>query len=675
MKDTFWTKKNNIQKSKHKPDLRESKTPSLVGFFDDLFETKEGFESTSAPPTGTPAPPTGTPAPPTGTPAPSTGTPAPPTGTPAPPTATPSNSIDTKLDAKLSQTGQRIGDAFKNAKNTLGSDINSLKSDISNILSDVEQLDSIGDAFDSLGGALDVKMNVTQQLKYLNIGNITSDAGNSGKQLMKTIGITIQKLASYVILFKKMVELFILELNDNINTLITKMANALTQNTATTKEITIFKDQTQKILFITTIWMLVYNWYYVMFYLDSGDGIRYTFNVDSIMYYSKWVYAVIGPSMRVVEIFNWLLITGEYSPVSLLKKYVPTSMIYVIMFIIFTVLVAADFQSMLFIDFFNALQHKFGLSIMYIFTTAVVAYYALNFFFIQSGIVQNLLGWSWLVGAIAIIIALFLYVNLVVSVTIPFGMIFIFAYLVMNSFFGVIYYEGSNALNIYSGISESIIPIAPDLSEGNICVESPEWYLQWKLWPTYIWRFLKKSVNYLAAYMFEIMILLTLLGGIGVYSKNFQSALEGKVGISAYNPSSVKQAFKQLFTWLILINIVIIVLLIMFAVKKYRAIQALIPNGAAGMETVPISKIETALDGIPEPLPVIVAQKPVEVAAGGAQKPLEINQNKTSAFSAGGAGGAQKPLAINQNKTSAFSAGGAGGSPLSAVEKPGFNSP
>ena len=69
-----------------------------------------------------------------------------------------------------------------------------------------------------------------------------------------------------------------------------------------------------------------------------------------------------------------------------------------------------------------------------------------------------------------------------------------------------------------------------------------------------------------------------LLGGISIYMKDFQSSIFGKYSASAMSSSSIKQTFTYLFTWLILINVLIIAVLITWAYQKYKYITSEMPS-------------------------------------------------------------------------------------------------
>ena len=69
-----------------------------------------------------------------------------------------------------------------------------------------------------------------------------------------------------------------------------------------------------------------------------------------------------------------------------------------------------------------------------------------------------------------------------------------------------------------------------------------------------------------------------LLGGISIYMKDFQSSIFGKYSATAMSSSSIKQTFTYLFTWLILINVLIIAVLITWSYQKYKYITSEMPS-------------------------------------------------------------------------------------------------
>ena len=109
-------------------------------------------------------------------------------------------------------------------------------------------------------------------------------------------------------MIKIQIMLLLLRSNRYIKTLITNIANALTSNTATNSEINTFQEQTQKFVTILMTWFFVYNWYYIVFFLEDSDNVRYTFNTDSLQASSKVLYGMFGPAFRSIEWINYLII-------------------------------------------------------------------------------------------------------------------------------------------------------------------------------------------------------------------------------------------------------------------------------------------------------------------------------------------------------------------------------
>ena len=139
---------------------------------------------------------------------------------------------------------------------------------------------------------------------------------------------------------------------------------------------------------------------------------------------------------------------------------------------------------------------------------------------------------------------------------------------------GVFVYEGFNCFNIIAGINDTIDTIKPDLTDA-AC--KPEF--EWSKIPRYIYDWTSRMITYASVNMFEIIIILTLLGGIGVYRKQWTTAAAGKVGSIFSGPFSIQESFKHLFTWLILINVLIVILMCMNLYNKYKLITGIAAGG------------------------------------------------------------------------------------------------
>lgn len=467
------------------------------------------------------------------------------------------------------------------AKFASGKDVgDKLSSELTSVLSGIDSMTKGNNFYSSLEGAFkppkeDTSVYGNLDMNYFDLKGIGKNIQMMFSELSDLISYFFNLLFSYLILIKKSIQLFIIEFNKNLQTTLTKIANALTNNTATESEINIFQDQTQKFLILIMVWIFVYNWYFVAFYLKDSDNIRYTFNADNLLNYSTILYGMFGPACRVLEKFNGAIITiAKY-----IQKYIPNNLIYIGLFFIFLILASANLQYVILVDFINAWNHRYGTSVVSVLSIAICAYYGIRYYFIDSGM-GNLLTFQYpsYIGWPLFIILLFFYTAWTIAVNIPLGIFFVFGYLVLYSFFGVLFYQGTETLQTFTGISQNIASLGPDLKWEDSCSHSPGWgkFLEFNTYKHYATKF----ADWMTAYMFEIVIILMLLGGIGLYLNKFQSSISGKFSASAMSGTSIKQAFTYLFTWLIMINVLIIALLITFAIQKYRYIVDEMPNAS-----------------------------------------------------------------------------------------------
>jgi hypothetical protein len=401
-------------------------------------------------------------------------------------------------------------------------------------------------------------------------------------QFSAMISYFLQVIISYLILIKMTIELFILNFNNYLNNVLTKMANSLTQNTATATEVTTFKEQTQKFLMLLMSWIFVYNWYYVCFYLKEQDNIRYTFDANHVMHYSSFLYGLFGPSFRTLQRFNetiigfakWIQTTTDDDGKTVPRFSGINNLIYVFMFLLFFILVSANFQSILMTDFFNALRMQVGPSLMTGITGIAVLVYSAKYYWYESGLFEMLKWTVWPLGYLCFLLASLAYIGVTVGVQIPFAAMLIFSYLFIYSFFGVFLYQGTNIFNTFIGISSEVANMDSDEINDDICTKPTNFEFSWNyIWTNYIKYYGSKVLDFSSVYIFEIMIILLLLGGINIYSATFSDSIKGKVSAGSYSNNSLRKTLTSLFTWLILINILLIALIITFMVQKYKSIQ------------------------------------------------------------------------------------------------------
>ena len=330
------------------------------------------------------------------------------------------------------------------------------------------------------------------------------------------------------------------------------------------------------------MWYFVYNWYYIVFFLEDSDNIRYSFKIDNLKPISKYLYGFFGPGLKSIEKFNdGVLYCAN------LKDYLNTSVIMILLFIVFYTLVQNNFQTAILKDFFSAMNGKTTPSVLSLFNICVVLWYSSGWFFgdLSKGnweasklFVDAYPGgvWSIAFACVMFVLAFLGYFLWIMNVNIPLGMVLLSGYLVLYTFFGVFFYEGFSGFSIFTGISDSITPISPDLT-AEACKPDPSFLtIDWfRYKATQLVEFIKNLLSFLSVSMFEILILLMLLGGIGIYRKEWNSAIASKVGVGPFTPNNLSGVFKNLFAWLILINIIIIVIMVIFLVKKYKMLTDL----------------------------------------------------------------------------------------------------
>ena len=499
------------------------------------------------------------------------------------------NEDDDTIKQNVDDVVSRMSDATK------VNPIASLESDLSNSLNGLSSLQNYGASLSNMSTGLDSLTNVSAPAPPMNINSkgikkTMSSITDSARSLSAVITNVFTTLGQQIQIMKIYVQLFMLRTNRYIREVITKIANAVTQNTATEKEIDIFQNQTQKFITILLVWYFVYNWYYIIFFLEEEDNVRYTFNVDKIQQYNKYLYGAFGPGLRVIEWFNWAILSF-----SKLKKYLPNALIMFGMFIVFYTLVEINFQTSLLQDFFNAMRGQFSVSLLSIIVTVIVVIHSVSFFFgseSNGGInMTSMVSRQQTIFSICFFLVLFVlaiigYSMWTIAVNIPMGMLSVTTYLVIYSFIGVIFYEGFNFMNIITGITDSIDTIVPDLTHDACKPDAPMFSIDWiKLKFMQIWDFISGIINFATMNMFEILIILNLLGGIGVYKMNWASASDGKVGMDLSSPTNVGSTFKRLFFWLIIINLLIIVIMGMFLYQKYKLISEL-TSGTEGVSDV-----------------------------------------------------------------------------------------
>lgn len=537
--------------------------------------------------------------------------------------------IDRMAKERQSNVNRKMSYGYMQNMNLKKNLMNSLNSKITSSLDNLADLQDLG--LGGISGALDqASMNdfketgrnigETFKLPAKKIKMIIEQIFTSMGALFDIFGKVILLIGENIQLAKLYLQQFFIYFNEVLRETIEKIANAITQNTATKREVDVFQDQTSKFLTMLLVWFFVYNWYYVVFFLDDEDDVRYNFDSTRLKVDRPLVYGFIGPAIRTVELFN----KGIIGFGNFIKKYIqpPNALVVFVLFWVFFILVNANFQTEILINFFNAISGQFSFTLIGFITMAIVisvatiwywgndkkmiwkedpktkkpiwamkesniptGHQAMFKLFMSSDGNQN---YSF-VSIVPLLLSLFgfmFYIMYQVSVNIPIGLLLISTYLFIYTFFGVFFYEGLNASKVYTGITESISVDDPDLTQKyckpeNVRLFSYVWWT--KSLPAMISEYTFRFINKIVTSMFEILIILILLGGIGKYSSEWSSSIEGKVQLSPLEPGGMKQTLKQLFLWLIIINVLIIVLISMWLYRKFTILDE-ISEGATNTD-------------------------------------------------------------------------------------------
>jgi hypothetical protein len=457
-----------------------------------------------------------------------------------------------------------MGGSFGNTSQKLAK----LNGEIAQIMSEIENVDN-----GSLMYYGNLRMNIPSVANMAAFEDNVQDVFknpkiiNSIKVAITSVFTILKLLVSQSIkkitLVGKSVQYFILNVDNYIDQCVNGISNALTGNTATPTEKSIFRDQAQKLCSILLVWVFIYNWYYIIFFLEDRDNVRWNFSGNLMEKNSPILYAFFGSSVRVVEIMNYMIVGC-----SALKDYVAKPFIFFFMFFIFTLVVANNYQMTMITDFFNCFDHKIGTSIWVIFVIIIVGCYTLkylrdHFWFYNNGVFSTI--WYFVVSVFYIIFA--------ITINLPLGLIFLTTYFFFYSFMAIFIYEGFNCFTILPSISEDISFI--NTLNEDTC-DNPAGF-EYDRIGIYLYNGATTVINYISGYMFEIVVLFILIGGIMNYVKNYNTAYMEKLSYTTVADvgTPVSKAFKQLFTWLILVNIILIVLIILFMIQKYNSIQRL----------------------------------------------------------------------------------------------------
>ena len=379
----------------------------------------------------------------------------------------------------------------------------------------------------------------------------------------------------------------LMHFRDSYNYFVIVMSNGLTNNNATLSEVKVFSSEILKFTTILFTYIFVYNWYYLLFKMESGS--HFSLNLDeNLMKPYPSIYTFLGPSLKPTELFDWFLLTK----VSQIKEYVSSKpVLFLLLAFIFFCLVLGNLPMVIMTNFLNAVNFRNTVSILSIIVSVLTLGYAVQWIHLSEiwKKASGLYGLSGIAALFGCLIASVLYLLYIMLVGAPLGILSITAYIMIYSFLGIVIYRMQGG--VYETVKEIYKEVAPTASElkGTESGENEEGSGEddsgksmyeramnfAKKWGNKILKFLEKYAKYVNMYLVELLIIMILLAGINTYTSQYGAVQFDKTDSQSVNNigSPVSNAFKHLFTWLIIINTIIILFVGVRMWGKYYAMK------------------------------------------------------------------------------------------------------
>lgn len=405
----------------------------------------------------------------------------------------------------------------------------------------------------------------------------SQDAQKEASEALKRIGfvvkLMIQKLIKWTNLgiakFKLQMYKFVLRYKE----IVASIAQALTGYTllpdgskkyyVTETEINIFSKEIVRFITILMSWIFLYNWYYLMFFLKPEQ--QFKLNLNNWYEKHSMVYSILGPPLRAVENIDWFIL--EFLP--RIRYLVPSKgLLFFIMSIVFIILVQKGKQWTIMNDFFNAINKSYTTSLINAFVIGCIVVYGFSFAGYFASVHDFALVKTWYTALLWMIFTV-VYLLCIITLGVPIGMLSVCGFFFFYSFFAIVIYNGFTIGPVLKAISEQITNIsAVNFDESNMT------------WTQWAYTTLQKFVKYFLYFMFEIFVLYILIGGLVNYIKGYNVPLAEKATLkNVFSTSGAfKEAFHHLYTWLIIINVLLIVLIFTIMKIRYDAIKHLAPN-------------------------------------------------------------------------------------------------
>jgi hypothetical protein len=502
-------------------------------------------------------------------------------------------------DKALIADGSRLKRGAKNLANNAANNIQAAsdkKTEILQMLKDKskaeinllkDELFKIKDVMKSFSGDITAQPPVIAPIDFtLKTKNNTATANRETKATINRAQFIVKLLLSKIL---KMFKLGSAKFKEQLihwhyryRQFVVKSAQAMTQNNASSIEIDVFSDQITKMATVLLSWVILYNWYYLMFFLEPRE--QYKLNLNYYKENYSLIYAFLGIPLRGAEMLDYLLleVIPKYTKMVIKSNIV----IFFMMAIIFIGLVNGGMAQTITTDFFNSVNGSYTGTVFSGFVFGLIIVYGILFWIGDFVMIPPIPGvtpiplplpvpkwymqsiWlfvPWLISGIIFLIT-------VMILGTPIGVFAICSLIFFYSFFAIIMYNGFNLSSTFTAISESISHI----SDLNAEDDSGKCENVEKSWFMYIKDYLRYGVKYFYIFMFELFILYILISGLVTYTTGFTVPFPEKATFKNVNSmgAAVKTAFTHLYTWLIIINILLILLLVIVIRYKYKKIHA-----------------------------------------------------------------------------------------------------
>lgn len=403
----------------------------------------------------------------------------------------------------------------------------------------------------------------TSSIKVVGLGDqLKKKMKEAMERIRDILNFLMKNLARQMRYAAEKLKSFFVHFRDNFNYVMITIANALTHNNASIDEVRVFSSETMKFTTVLFTYVFLYNWYFLMFHNEDPE-FRYTINVqEQVFDRSRLLYAFFGPSLRAVEMVDWILL----EKIPMIKNYITSKpILFFLLAVAFFVLVLGNFQMSILTSFLKALTFSADQSILSTLTSIIVLGYGLKFICYDAGMLGAIGGSGSaiiiIIGGLFFLLMFIFYILFIASFAAPLGVLFVNTYIVIYSFLAILIYKGSDAFTVINEIFKNVSGLTTNEEEEG---ESPGVI-------TRIGNFITKYVKFINMFLVELLIIMILLLGINTYTSQYGSITFDKT--TSVNKNSiaapVNSAFERLFTWLIIFNTLLIVFIIVKMVGKY----------------------------------------------------------------------------------------------------------